>query len=198
MNVQASWKSTHKFPNSTEKKLLLLGLDAAGKTSLLYRLKLCETVHTIPTVGFNVESVAYKNLNFVIWDVGGQEGIRTLWTHYFQNSSAIIFIVDSADPDRFSEARDELQRLGKEKTLKTVPLLVFANKCDMPQSVNPLEVVEKLELEKFSDTMADKSFRRSWKLFKSSCMTGEGLYEGLNWLSQEIQDEWNYLWLFIM
>ncbi|KAG8081150.1 hypothetical protein GUJ93_ZPchr0007g4372 [Zizania palustris] len=88
--------------------------DAAGKTTILYKLKLGEIVTTIPTIGFNVETVEYKNISFTVWDVGGQDKIRPLWRHYFQNTQGLIFVVDSNDRDRVVEARDELHRMLNE------------------------------------------------------------------------------------
>ena len=77
----------------------MLGLDAAGKTTILYRLQLGEDVHSIPTIGFNVETVNYKNISFTIWDVGGQDRLRKLWRHYYKDNDALIFVIDSADRD---------------------------------------------------------------------------------------------------
>jgi len=113
-----------------EKRILLLGLDAAGKTTILYKLKLNECVTTIPTIGFNVEQVQYKNIEFNMWDVGGQDKIRPLWRHYFTNTDALIFVVDSNDVDRLDLAREELYRLLAEDELRDSTLLVFANKQD--------------------------------------------------------------------
>ena len=89
-----------------EMRILMVGLDAAGKTTILYKLKLGEIVTTIPTIGFNVETVEYKNISFTVWDVGGQDKIRPLWRYYFQNTQGIIFVVDSNDRDRIAEARE--------------------------------------------------------------------------------------------
>ena len=91
-----------------------VGLDAAGKTTILYKLKLGEIVTTIPTIGFNVETVEYKNISFTVWDVGGQDKIRPLWRHYFQNTQGLIFVVDSNDRERIdgdNGAKDELHRM---------------------------------------------------------------------------------------
>ena len=82
--------------------------------------------------GFNVETVEYKNISFTVWDVGGQDKIRPLWRHYFQNTQGIIFVVDSNDRDRIVEAREELQRMLNEDELRDAILLVFANKQDLP------------------------------------------------------------------
>merc|ERR1711994_794704 len=90
---------------NSEKRILMLGLDAAGKTTIIYKLQLGEVVHTIPTIGFNVETISYKKVNFTVWDVGGQTKIRPLWRHYFENSDAVIFVVDSQDRGRLAEAK---------------------------------------------------------------------------------------------
>nr|XP_040058985.1 ADP-ribosylation factor 1-like isoform X2 [Gasterosteus aculeatus aculeatus] len=100
-----------RFISKTPVRILMVGLDAAGKTTLLYRLKLAEVVTTIPTIGFNVETVEYKNISFTVWDVGGQTIIRPLWRHYFTNTQGLIFVVDSSDPERIKEAADELHRM---------------------------------------------------------------------------------------
>ena len=106
----------------------MVGLDAAGKTTILYKLKLGEVVTTIPTIGFNVETVEYKNISFTVWDVGGQDKIRLLWRHYYQNTQGIIFVVDSNDRDRADDAKEELHRMLGEDELKDAVLLVMANK----------------------------------------------------------------------
>merc|ERR1712141_210202 len=115
-----------------EMRILMVGLDAAGKTTILYKLKLGEVVTTIPTIGFNVETVEYKNISFTVWDVVGQDKIRPLWRHYYQNTQGVIFVVDSNDRDRIGEARDELHRMLNEDELRDSILLTFANKQDLP------------------------------------------------------------------
>lgn len=109
----------------------MLGLDAAGKTTILYKLKLGEVVSSVPTIGFNVETVEYKNVKFTVWDVGGQDKIRLLWRHYYQNTQGLIFVVDSSDKDRIDIAREELMRMLGEEEMKEAAILVFANKQDM-------------------------------------------------------------------
>merc|ERR1712170_92631 len=97
-----------------EMRILMVGLDAAGKTTILYKLKLGEVVTTIPTIGFNVEEVQYKNINFTVWDVGGQDKIRKLWRYYYQNTQGVIFVVDSNDRERIEDAREELAKILNE------------------------------------------------------------------------------------
>jgi small GTP-binding protein len=99
--------------------------------AILYKLKLDQDVTTIPTVGFNVETVTYKNTKFNVWDVGGQDKIRPLWRHYFSGTQGLIFVVDSNDSDRMDEARTELTRIIQDREMKDALLLVFANKQDV-------------------------------------------------------------------
>ncbi|XP_025108680.1 ADP-ribosylation factor 1 [Pomacea canaliculata] len=159
-------------------RILMVGLDAAGKTTILYKLKLGEIVTTIPTIGFNVETVEYKNISFTVWDVGGQDKIRPLWRHYFQNTQGLIFVVDSNDRERVGEAREELHKMLQEDELRDAVLLVFANKQDLPNAMSAAEITDKLGLH--------SSARRQWYI-QSTCATqGQGLYEGLDWLSNQL------------
>ncbi|XP_033073251.1 ADP-ribosylation factor 2-like isoform X3 [Trachypithecus francoisi] len=111
-----------------EMRILILGLDTAGKTTILYKLKLGETVPTIPTVGFHLETVEYKNITFTVWDVGSHFKIRPLWPHIFQNTKGLIFVVDSNDRERIDEAREVLTYLLEDDELRNAVLLVFTNK----------------------------------------------------------------------
>ncbi|KAL3853206.1 hypothetical protein ACJMK2_016765 [Sinanodonta woodiana] len=159
-------------------RILMVGLDAAGKTTILYKLKLGEIVTTIPTIGFNVETVEYKNISFTVWDVGGQDKIRPLWRHYFQNTQGLIFVVDSNDRERIQEAREELNKMLQEDELRDAVLLVFANKQDLPNAMNAAELTEKLGLQSLRS--------RTWYIQATCAVQGDGLYEGLDWLSGEL------------
>merc|ERR1719262_886569 len=121
-------------------RILMVGLDAAGKTTILYKLKLGEVVTTIPTIGFNVETVQYKNINFNVWDIGGQDKIRKLWRHYHHGTNGLIFVIDSADRDRVEDARLELMKMLDEEEMREVVLLVFANKQDLPHAMTATEM----------------------------------------------------------
>lgn len=156
----------------------MVGLDAAGKTTILYKLKLGEVVTTIPTIGFNVETVEYKNISFTVWDVGGQDKIRPLWRHYYQNTQGIIFVVDSNDRERAEDAREELHRMLNEPELSDAVLLVFANKQDLPKAMKPADVAEKLGLSALRT--------RVWHIQGCCATTGDGLYEGLDWLVETL------------
>ncbi|XP_034511648.1 ADP-ribosylation factor 1 isoform X1 [Ailuropoda melanoleuca] len=164
-----------------EMRILMVGLDAAGKTTILYKLKLGEIVTTIPTIGFNVETVEYKNISFTVWDVGGQDKIRPLWRHYFQNTQGLIFVVDSNDRERVNEAREELMRMLAEDELRDAVLLVFANKQDLPNAMNAAEITDKLGLHSLR--------HRNWYIQATCATSGDGLYEGLDWLSNQLRNQ---------
>ena len=174
-------KLWQKFFGKREMRILMLGLDAAGKTTILYQLKLGELVTTIPTIGFNVEAVEYKKINFTVWDVGGQYKIRLLWRHYYQNTQGLIFVVDSDDHERIDEAREELQRMLAEEELKETILLVFANKQDLNGAMTPADVAEKLGLAGIRG--------RPWHIQGCCATTGNGLHEGLDWLAEHIPNK---------
>eukprot|EP00514_Thraustochytrium_sp_LLF1b_P003116 CAMPEP_0184507024 /NCGR_PEP_ID=MMETSP0198_2-20121128/27_1 /TAXON_ID=1112570 /ORGANISM="Thraustochytrium sp., Strain LLF1b" /LENGTH=174 /DNA_ID=CAMNT_0026896755 /DNA_START=93 /DNA_END=617 /DNA_ORIENTATION=+ len=163
----------------TEMRILMVGLDAAGKTTILYKLKLGEVVTTIPTIGFNVETVDYKNISFTVWDVGGQDKIRPLWRHYYQNTQGLIFVVDSNDRDRIEPAREELHKMINEDELRDAVILVFANKQDLPNAMIAAEVTDKLGLHSLRS--------RNWYIQATCAPTGDGLYEGLDWLSATLK-----------
>jgi len=158
----------------------MLGLDSAGKTTILYRLQIGEVVTTIPTIGFNVETVQYKTIKFQVWDLGGQSSIRPYWRCYFPNTSAIIYVIDSSDHDRLQTSRTELLTMLSEEELAGVPLLVFCNKQDVPAALKPEEISEKLGL-------AGGETKREWSVRGSCATKGEGLEEGLDWLVSAIQ-----------
>ena len=106
----------------------MVGLDAAGKSTILYQLKMSETVKTIQTIGFYVETLNYKNLNFTVWDGGGQDKIRVLWKHYYTKTDGLIYVVDSNDRDRIEDSAEELKKMLAEEDLKDCAVLVMANK----------------------------------------------------------------------
>ncbi|CAM9691631.1 unnamed protein product [Choristocarpus tenellus] len=166
-----------------ERRLVMLGLDAAGKTSILYKLHLGENVHTIPTVGFNVEHVQYKKMDMTIWDIGGQDRIRPLWSHYFAGTDALIFVVDSQDHERLDEAWGELYRVLRDPAMDECrTVLIFLNKQDLPGAVTPSQALEKLAIDNQSPLK-----HRNWYLQACCAVSGEGVYDGLEWLSQTMK-----------
>lgn len=129
-----------------------------------------------------VESVRYKNITFTYWDVGGQEKIRKLWYHYFPGTDAVIFVIDSNDTNRIEEAKRELFGLMSHEELRNCPLLIYANKQDLPNSLSPSQLVDKLQLSSNSNIR-----HREWHCQGAVAVSGQGLYEGLDWLSETLK-----------
>eukprot|EP01125_Pyxidicula_operculata_P006779 TRINITY_DN2327_c0_g1_i3.p1 TRINITY_DN2327_c0_g1~~TRINITY_DN2327_c0_g1_i3.p1 ORF type:complete len:248 (-),score=34.59 TRINITY_DN2327_c0_g1_i3:32-775(-) len=169
--------SLSNIDTNYEVRMLMVGLDMSGKTTILYKLKLGGT-STIPTIGFNNETIQYKNINFAIWDVGGQDRIRPLWRHYFQHTQCLLFVVDSNDRDRIDEAVLEFQKLLYEDELRDALILVLANKQDLPNAMTIAEITELLGLHSLR--------ARRWFIQPTCAISGDGLYEGLEWLSNKI------------
>lgn len=163
-----------------DRKIVMVGLDAAGKTTVLYQLKLQEVLMTIPTIGFNVETVEYRNIRFTVWDIGGQDKIRSLWKHYFLGAHGVIFVLDSSDRKRVQEAREELWNMLRDTELEQAACLILANKQDLPEAMSCKEVTEELQLHEL------RSHRGRYHVQPTSAAHGEGIYEGLDWLSREM------------
>merc|ERR1711918_39859 len=117
--------------SETEVRILMLGLDNSGKTSILKRSSDEDITHIMPTQGFNIKSLLHEGFKLNVWDIGGQKTIRPYWKNYFENTDALIYVVDSSDRRRLEEAGEELAELLVEDKLGGVPLLVFANKQDL-------------------------------------------------------------------
>jgi len=164
------------FPKD-EQRILMVGLDAAGKTTILYKLKLGDVVTTIPTTGFSVDTVEYKNISFTVWDVGRKDKVRRLWHHYYKNTEGLIFVVDSNDSDRIDAARDELHEMLNADELRDAVLLVYANKQDLPDAMSTAEITKKLGLHGLRPSS------RVWHIQACCGTKGDGLMEGLDMLS---------------
>ena len=165
------------------KRVLLLGLDGAGKTTILYKVKLNEQISTIPTIGFNVETVTpVKGVTFTVWDVGGQQKIRQLWGHYFQDSKGLIYVVDSSDRDRLTESAEELHAICNDDRMYGVPVVILANKQDLPTAVTCTDLIKALELEKLRQTKND------WYIQAACAISGDGIYESMKKLADMIKE----------
>ena len=165
------------FFEKKEAKILMLGLDAAGKTTILYQFKLGIQVETIPTMGFAFETIQHKNFKMNVWDVAGQANLRTLWKHYFQNTKGLIFVVDSSDKERMSLAKEELHKIVIDDELKDVAVLLLANKMD-------LNVCSVNEVETLMDFEKVKNIKK--KCVGVCAIKNEGLPDALDWLANNI------------
>ncbi|KAM9801471.1 ADP-ribosylation factor-like protein 14 [Neosynchiropus ocellatus] len=154
-------------------QVLMLGLDDAGKTTLLYKLKYNETVATVPTVGFNVETLDTDRSSpgLTVWDVGGQKKMRPHWKHHYADTAGLVFVVDSSDVKRLDEARKELHRVLRYETLRGVPLVVLSNKQDLCGALSPQQLCRRLDLGRVCEG-------RAWFIQPCSALTGAGLEEG--------------------
>lgn len=126
--------------NDKEAKLLVLGLDNAGKTTLLKQLSKEDPEGTEPTQGFNVKTLLHDGFKLNVWDIGGQKKIREYWVNYYSNVDGIVFVIDSSDEGRVKECTETFNFLMSEEKLKGVPILIFANKQDLEFSLKPDEV----------------------------------------------------------
>ncbi len=161
-----------------EAKILVLGLDCAGKTTILKAFADEDIQKIKPTEGFNVKNLKVDGFNLSVWDLGGQKILRQFWSNYFSKTNAIIYVIDSADEDRLAEAGIELEQLLEETDLKNVPVLVFANKQDLGLALDPQEITEALKLNNITD--------RKWNIMACSAKKNEGLQDGFEWVIQTL------------
>ena len=184
-----------------EVRLLMLGLDNAGKTTILKKFNGEDINEIAPTLGFNIKTLDHRGFKLNIWDVGGQKSLRSYWRNYFEATDGLIWVVDSADKRRLEDCKRELQALLGEERLLGATLLVFANKqviqgqikcddlssCDqslldtaqdLPGSLSPEEIRNVLELEKIKT--------HHWQIVACSAVTGNNLLEGVDWILEDI------------
>ncbi|GMH34921.1 hypothetical protein BSKO_02782 [Bryopsis sp. KO-2023] len=169
-------KPFNRLASKNEIRILMTGLDAAGKTTILRKLKLGEVVTTVPTIGFAVECVQYKNVSLCACDVPSL--VHLLVRRYCEESQGPIFVVDSNDRDRIGEAKDELWKLLNAVRGFDVVLLILANKKDFPNAMTAAEITDKLGL--------DSTSQLDWYIQSTSAISGEGLHEGLDMLTAQL------------
>jgi len=172
-------------------KILLNGLDAAGKTMLLYKLKLNENIHTIPTIGFNNEEIIINKSIFSIWDVGGASKLHQLQIYYCDNLDALITVIDSTDVNRMYKEDHrydvyvEIERIIEHNEKiggKKFPILIFANKQDLTGALDIRTIRDKIKIESLCAS-------HTWCIQPCCAKTGDGLNEGLNWLDQQLTNK---------
>ncbi|PRP78547.1 ADP-ribosylation factor-like protein 2-like isoform 1 [Planoprotostelium fungivorum] len=177
-----------------EMRLLMLGLDNAGKTTILKRINGENIDEISPTLGFNIKTLEYNNYKLNIWDVGGQKSLRSYWRNYFEENDGIVWVVDSADIRRLLNCKEELQLLLKEEKLAGASLLIFANKQDVPGAHSLEQIIEVLGLKGGAAEEEDDGTtiihnigaHRHWNIMACSAVTGKGLLEGINWMVDDI------------
>ncbi|XP_052349423.1 ADP-ribosylation factor-like protein 6 isoform X2 [Oncorhynchus keta] len=181
-----------------EVNVLCLGLDNSGKTTIINQLKpsnqslfgplsddwkhvsQTQTQDIVPTIGFNIEKFKSSSLSFTVFDMSGQSRYRNLWEHYYKESHAIIFVIDSGDQLRMVVAKEELDTLLNHQDIRSrrLPVLFFANKSDLREAMSLVKVSQLLCLENIKD--------KPWHICASNAVKGEGLLEGVDWLQEQI------------
>ena len=158
-------------------KIIILGIQNAGKTTILYRLSIGQLIKTTPTIGSNVEEISYNNVKFQAWDLGGQESSRSIWSVYYVNTDAIIYVIDTHD-ETYNESKAQFYKLLENETLKNAVILIYANKQDLPGARNISDIIQIYELDTIKDHI--------WHIQPCSATTGEGLITGMKWLSDQL------------
>ncbi|KAK9812730.1 hypothetical protein WJX72_002764 [[Myrmecia] bisecta] len=162
-----------------EMRLLMVGLDNAGKTTIVKRIN-GEDITTIsPTLGFNIKTMQFNGYRLNIWDVGGQKTLRSYWRNYYEQTDALLWVVDSADTRRLEDCRQELHSLLKEEKLAGASLLIFANKQDIAGALGTLDIEKALDLQAMGS--------RHWRIVGCSAVTGAGLLDGFEWVVADIR-----------
>ncbi|XP_072225447.1 putative ADP-ribosylation factor-like protein 5C [Leuresthes tenuis] len=161
-----------------EHKVIIVGLDNAGKTTILYQFLTKEAVHTSPTIGSNVEEITVRNTHFMVWDIGGQDSLRANWYSYYCNTEIVILVVDSTDRERLTLTKEELHRMLAHEDLQNAAVLVLANKQDVNGSMTAAEISQYLTLDSITN--------HSWHVQACCALTGEGLPASLDWMKSKV------------
>ncbi|KAK9504347.1 hypothetical protein O3M35_010702 [Rhynocoris fuscipes] len=164
--------------------VLILGLDNAGKTTYLEsaKTKIIKNYKGMnpnkitTTVGLNIGKIDVSGIRLNFWDLGGQEELQSLWDKYYAESHAIIYIVDSSDRDRIEESKETFDKMISSENLTGVPLLVLANKQDIPDCMGVREV------KPIFKENGHLIGRRDCMVMPVSALTGDGVDEGIKWL----------------
>jgi len=164
-----------------EHKIVIIGLDNAGKTTILYQFLMNEVVHTSPTIGSNVEEVIWNNIHFIMWDLGGQQSLRAAWSTYYCNTEFVIVVIDSTDRSRLDLSREELYKVLNNEELSSAAVLVYANKQDMKGALTAAEISKHLNLTSIK--------KQQWHIQACCALTGEGLYQGLEWICSQLKNK---------
>ncbi|XP_061445513.1 putative ADP-ribosylation factor-like protein 5C isoform X1 [Rhineura floridana] len=161
-----------------EHKVIIIGLDNAGKTTILYQFLMNEVVHTSPTIGSNVEEIVLRKTHFLMWDIGGQETLRSTWNTYYSNTEFVILVIDSTDRERLTVTKEELYKMLAHEDLRNAAVLIFANKQDIKNSMSTSEISNFLTLSSIKD--------HPWHIQGCCALTGEGLPAGLEWMISRV------------
>ncbi|KAL9675078.1 hypothetical protein QQ045_003278 [Rhodiola kirilowii] len=172
--------------SKTEFHVLILGIDKAGKTTLLEKLKAffsnlegLPPDRIVPTVGLNIGRVEISNTKLIFWDLGGQPGLRSIWDKYYEEAHAVVYVIDAACPSRFEDSKSALEKVLRHEDLRGAPLLVLANKQDLPNAVSAEELSRYLDLKKLDERVC---------MFEAvTAYDGNGIKESMDWLVEVME-----------
>ncbi|KXS17337.1 ADP-ribosylation factor-like protein 2 [Gonapodya prolifera JEL478] len=165
-----------------EIRILILGLDNAGKTTIVHRLLGRDLSSISPTLGFAISTIAYGGFKLNVWDVGGQKSIRSFWRNYFEKTDAVVWVVDAADgEERLKECRKEMERVVTEERLSGATLLVLANKQDLPSALPASTISSLLGLDSPNALPG-----HHWAVWGCSAYDGRGLREAIGWCVSDV------------
>ena len=162
-----------------EMRILMLGLDNAGKTTVLLCFCGEDTSEIPPTVGFNIKTITTRGFKVNIWDVGGQKSIRSFWRNYFDTTDGLVWVVDSTDRQRLCDCKKELSTLLVEERLRRSSLLILANKQDCPSAMSVDDIARFLELDVVQSI-------RECGVFPCSALDRASVQHALDWIIEDI------------
>ena len=171
-------------------KLLIIGLDNSGKSTLAALVTDAAAASgessprdVQPTVGYSIDDVnVSRGLRLTVVDMSGQSVYHDLWETYYGDVQGVAFVVDAADPRRFPEVGAALAKMAKHADLQRTPLLLFSNKMDLAMAPPAHEVAKSVGLDDLG-----RHWVRPWRLQGCSALTGEGVQDGLKWLTQNVK-----------
>ena len=165
-----------------EASLVVIGLDNAGKTTLLHRLRTGTVRQFTPTERVKEQNFQIAGIKFQGFDLGGHDAVRHLWEEYYLETDAIIFMVDCTDIRRFEEAQEELEEILEYEPINDKPIVILSNKVDRKDATHLDDVVEAIGL----DEIDTKSREAPIKIFETSVLKGMGIEEAFKWLSEQL------------
>lgn len=172
--------------SKTEFHVLILGIDKSGKTTLLEKLKSLYSNleglppdRIVPTVGLNIGRLEAAQAKLVFWDLGGQIGLRTIWEKYYEEAHAIIYVIDAASPSTFESSKSALEKVLRHEDLRGAPLLILANKQDLPGAVSAEELARYLDLKELDE--------RLYMFEAISAYDGMGIKNSIEWLVEVME-----------
>ncbi|KAJ0962684.1 hypothetical protein J5N97_027806 [Dioscorea zingiberensis] len=172
--------------SKTEFHVLILGIDKSGKTTLLEKLKSLYSNleglppdRIVPTVGLNIGRLEAAQAKLVFWDLGGQIGLRTIWEKYYEEAHAIIYVIDAANPSNFESSKSALEKILRHEDLRGAPLLILANKQDLPGAISAEELARYLDLKELDE--------RLYMFEAISAYDGMGIKNSIEWLVEVME-----------